>query len=358
MRSVRTVRLLLLLLLVACSTATTSQTSAPVYPVPEWQRIEPAAAGFDAAKLPPLRAKLDSIGTTAMMVVVNGRSVFEYGDITRISYHASVRKSLLSMLIGIYKERGQVDLNKTLEQLGIDDVGGLTKEERQATVLNLLTARSGVYHAASNAGDDLASAPPRGSQKPGTYMLYSNWDFNALGTAFEKMTGMSIYDAFEQSIAKPIGMQEWDRSRHRRGGNAQLSEHLAYHFHLSTRDMARVGYLMLREGNWNGRQIVPKAWVKESTATFTPRMEMNPESHRRGIFSYGYLWWVFDNPERLPKELEGAYTGLGAVGQMIMVVPKLNMVIAHKTDPATEKDVSATEFMQAVMLLLKARAGS
>src|SRR5688500_15829367 len=134
------------------------------------------------------------------------------------------------MLIGIYKKQGKIDLNKTLEHLGIDDVGGRTKEERQATVLNLLTARSGVYHAASNPGDDLASAPPRGSQKPGTYMLYSNWDFNALGTAFETMTGTSIYDAFEQSIARPIGMQEWDRARHRRTGNAQASQHLAYHF--------------------------------------------------------------------------------------------------------------------------------
>lgn len=355
MKSIRAVRFLWLALLVACSSATT-QAPSVVYPVSEWQRVEPAAAGFDAAKLEALRPKLDSIGTTAMMVIVDGRSLFEHGDLTRISYLASVRKSLLSMLIGIYKEHGRIDLNKTLEQLGIDDVQGLTKEEKQATVLNLLTARSGVYHPASNAGDDLASAPPRGSQKPGTYMLYSNWDFNALGTAFETMTGLSIYDAFEQSIARPIGMQEWDRARHRRTGNAQASQHLAYHFNLSTRDMARVGYLMLREGNWNGRQVVPRAWVKESTAVFTPRNEMNPVQRRSGLYSYGYLWWIFDNPDRLPKELEGAYTGLGAVGQMIMVVPRLNLVIAHKTDPATQQEVTGAEFMQVVMRVLEARA--
>ena len=51
-------------------------------------------------------------------------------------------------------------------------------------------------------------APVRGSQKPGTYNLYSNWDFNALGTIFEKKTGRSIYDAFESDIARPIGMQD------------------------------------------------------------------------------------------------------------------------------------------------------
>ena len=355
---IRRLSLLILLLAAVASCAPSSQsrgvnTSAAsashAYPDTAWQRIaRPESVGWSSAELEQLRVKLSTMPTTGMMAIVGGRVLFEYGDVQKISYLASVRKSLLSMLIGIYQERGKIDLNKTLADLGIDDVQGLTAEEKKATVKDLLTARSGVYHPASNSGDDLASAPPRGSQKPGTYYLYSNWDFNALGTAFEMMTGVDIYNAFGQDIAIPIGMQDWDRAIQRKTGDTTKSRHQAYHFNLSTRDMARIGYLMLREGNWKGRQVVPRAWVKESTSLFTPRSEMNPARHREGNFGYGYLWWVFDRPD-LPKVFEGAYTGLGAVGQQILMMPKLDLVIVHKTQPGQGRSVSHTQFVRDVV---------
>ena len=74
----------------------------------------------------------------------------------------------------------------------------------EATIADLLGARSGVYHEASNSGDNLADAPPRGSQKHGTYFLYSNWDFNALGTIFEQFTGGSIYDALQRELVETL----------------------------------------------------------------------------------------------------------------------------------------------------------
>jgi CubicO group peptidase (beta-lactamase class C family) len=58
---------------------------------------------------------------------------------------------------------------------------------------------------------------------------------------------------------------------------------------------------------------------------------MNPAGNRRGQLGYGYLWWIFDGP-RVPERLEGAYTGIGAGGQYITVIPKLDMVVAHKTN--------------------------
>ncbi len=125
---------------------------------------------------------------------------------------------------------------------------------RRATVEHLITARSGVYHPASNPGDNLADAPPRGSQEPGDYMLYSNWDFNAAGAAFEDLTGLNIYDALETDLARPLGFQDWDRSMHQKSGDTSRSVNLAYHMVLSTRDMARLGLLMLREGDWDGTQ--------------------------------------------------------------------------------------------------------
>jgi CubicO group peptidase (beta-lactamase class C family) len=335
-----------------------------VFPGAAWDTIgDPRSVGWSRAGLDSVRAELTKLPSTGFMAVVGGRVLFRYGNVDTVTYLASVRKSVLSMLMGNYVRRGTIDLNKTLAQLGMDDIGGLSDQEKQATVKDLLTARSGVYHEASNAGDDLASAPPRGSQKHGTYMLYSNWDFNALGGAFEQMTGRDIYDALESDVVRPIGMQHFDRAMHRKTGDSTRSRYLAYHMHFSTRDMARIGYLMLRRGTWNGRQVVPADWVAESTRPFTRVSEMNPPRRRQGPFGYGYLWWVWDGLHATGA-YEGAYGGHGAIGQHIIVIPKLDLVVAHKTSPRQRDangralSVSHPQFLQVLDILVRAHCGA
>ena len=333
---------------------TESTASRAVFPAEDWARVERSEdVGWTAADLDSVRTLLSRLSTTGFMAVVGGRVLMDYGDVQRVSYLASVRKSILAMLYGNYVASGKVRLDKTLAEMGIDDIGGLTDDEKKATVRDLLTARSGVYHAASNDGDDLASAPPRGSQKHGTYMLYSNWDFNAAGTAFELETGRNIYDALDTDLARPLGMREFRRESHRRTGDSTRSKHLAYHINLSTRDMARIGYLMLREGNWNGRQLVPRDWVREITRAYTPVTEMNPARRRAGPFGYGHLWWVWDGPHAAGP-YRGAYTGLGAVGQQITVVPVLDLVVVHKTQPGGGRSVSHAQFLEVLDVLVKA----
>lgn len=342
-----------------------SQTAA-VFPGKDWQRIEkPESIGYSSARLAALRSWLQSLDTTAMMASVGGQSLFEYGDLNRLSYLASVRKSVLAILYGKYVENGTISLQKTLKDLEFTDVGGLMPRELEATVENLLTARSGVYHPASNSGDDTASAPPRGSQRPGAYYLYNNWDFNAAGAAFEKLTGRDIYDALESDLARPIGMQDFDRSRQRKSGDTTVSQFLAYHMWFSTRDMARIGLLMLREGTWAGQQIASRDWVRRISSLVTPVNEMNPPPHRAlgtGVrWGYGYLWWVWDAPNS-PGPFQGAYTGIGAGGQFITVLPQLDMVVAHKTDtgdpvPNSKRSraVSRTEYDAVLRMLIAAR---
>jgi len=313
-----------------------AQTPPRVFPGKSWERIEkPEAVGFSSARLEALRGWVKSLDTTAMMVVVGGRSLFQYGDLTHLSYLASVRKSVLATLYGKYVEEGKIDLSKTLGEIGLTDHGGLLPIEKQATIEHVITARSGIYHPASNPGDDTSSAPPRGSQRPGRYYLYNNWDFNAAGAVFEKLTGRDIYDALESDLARPIGMQDFDRSKQKKTGDLKVSMHPAYHMWLSVRDMARLGLLMLREGNWNGRQVVSKEWVRRITSLVTPFNEMNPP-HRRALgtsrrWGYGYMWWVWDAPNS-QGPFVGAYTGIGAGGQYITVLPQLDMVVAHKVD--------------------------
>lgn len=116
----------------------------------------------------------------------------------------------------------------------------------------LLLSRSGVYHSAIY--EDFGwkrRKPARGSHAPGERWYYNNWSFNALGTIFERAAGRSIGDAFAEWIARPIGMQDFragdvgyltrDAVTERIMGNA--SDHAAYMFHLSSRDLARFGLL-------------------------------------------------------------------------------------------------------------------
>jgi len=294
-----------------------------------------------------------------MTVVVGGRVLWDYGDQQFVSYLASVRKSILAMMFGKPVASGAIKLDSTLADLGIDDVGGLLPSEAKATVADLLAARSGVYHDAANAactgcGSTMGDPPgPRGTVPHGSYFLYNNWDFNALGTIFEKATGEDIYDAFERDFARPMQFQDFDRAQQRKTVNARASIHPAYHFYLSSRDMARVGYLMLRDGRWAGREIVPRDWVRKITTVVTPVAEMNPVSLRDGPFGYGYLWWIWEGRFNTGA-YRGAYTGQGAIGQFITVLPSLDMVIAHKTRQG-QASVSRSEYLSVVDAVIAAK---
>ncbi len=364
----RRTAVLLALLLAVCATspaalsqnatAPARQSLAPVFPGESWERIaSPESAGFSRAKLEAAVAHARQLATTSFVAVVHGRILVDYGDTTHLSYIASVRKSVLAMLYGNYIASGKVRLERTLKELAITDIGGLSDQETEATIVDLLGARSGVYHPASYSGDDLASAPPRGSQKHGTYYLYSNWDFNALGTIFEQETGRNIYDALESDLARPIGMQDFDRALQKKEGDVTKSIHQAYPMWFSTRDMARIGHLMLREGNWAGKQIVPRDWARRIVQVNTPIGEMNPPHYRTERLGYGYLWWVFDGPEaRGPYA--GAYTGVGAGGQFITVLPALDLVVAHKTDFSGGKPtVSRAEYLGLLDEIVAASCG-
>jgi CubicO group peptidase (beta-lactamase class C family) len=238
--------------------------------------------------------------------------------------------------------------------LNIDDVGGLLPIEKKATIGHVITARSGVYHPASYAGDDLAQAPPRGSQTPGTYMLYSNWDFNVAGAIFEQLTKRDIYDELQAQLAIPLQFEDWDRAAQHKEGDLTVSKYPAYPIWVSTRDMARIGYLMLNEGEWNGRQIISRDWARRIVGVVTPVQAMNPVRRRDGYFGYGYMWWVWDGPKAVGP-FKGAYSAVGAVGQWITVFPSINVVVAHKTNNIYGRSTSAESWQRIIELLFEAK---
>lgn len=286
-----------------------------------WQSVDPVSAGWSAEKLQAARAYSDSLKPTAVMVVQNGKAVARWGDVARKVNVASVRKSLLSALYGIGVSEGRIDLKSTLGDLGIDDKPpSLTDTEKQATVRDLLMARSGVYHLAAHETADIRrKRPARGSHAPGTFWYYNNWDFNALGTIYRQRTGEDIFESFKTRIAQPIGMEDFTA----RDGSYVLEKksiHPAYPFTMTARDLARFGQLMLDDGRWGGREIVPAAWVKEATTAYS--------ATDHGSLGYGYLWWTL-NPDVFGP---GAALASGYGGQQIAVIPAKHLVVAQVVD--------------------------
>jgi CubicO group peptidase (beta-lactamase class C family) len=300
-----------------------TQARAQSFPEPGWTRADPAALGWSVERLAEAERFAADSKPTAVMVVQHGNVVAAWGDVTARVSLASVRKSLLSALYGIAVAEGRIDLKRTLKELDIDDrAPALGETEKAATVRDLLMARSGVYHpAAYEAPDMRAKRPQRGSHAPGTFWYYNNWDFNALGTIYEKLTGARIFETFETRIARAIGMEDFS-AQDGRYVHEPSSDHPAYVFALSARDLARFGLLFLRDGAWKDRQIVPAAWVKESTAALTAPADFGMD--------YGYMWWRASERTGVGR-LMGAdtYFAFGYGGQVLAVSPSRDLVIVQ-----------------------------
>jgi CubicO group peptidase (beta-lactamase class C family) len=292
-----------------------------------WEQYEtPEEAGFSSEKLAEAKALFDTLDAAAFLVIYNGRVLASWGDVNRRYMCHSVRKSFLSALYGIRVDDGTVDLNKTLAELNIDDKDKLTETEKEATIRDLLKARSGVYHPAAYETEGMKAArPKRGSHKRDTFWYYNNWDFNTLCTIFKQETGDDFFADFKKRIADPIKMEDFRLMNCYYHLEPENSVHPAYPFRMSARDAARFGLLFLREGQWNGKQIISKKWIKESTS-------IHSHTDNRGG-GYGYLWWILGGEF---KEL-GMYSALGVGSQMIAVIPEANIVIVQRVDTYTGK---------------------
>jgi len=326
-----------------------------VYPDSSWQSLNNVSeSGWNNDSLNRLKSFIiDSTNATGVVAIQSGKILFDYGDTKENSYLASCRKSILSMLYGPFVENGKINLSTTIEQLHIDDIGGLLPIEKRATIKDLLTARSGVYHPASNEGDASAMAPKRGSVEPGSFWLYNNWDFNVAGFILEQQTGKTIYQLIDSMLAKPLQMQDWNINGQRKTGDTTKSKYLAYHMWFSTRDMARIGYLMLRNGQWKDQQLIPDDWVKTTTSVVTSYKKAVQEKTAYFHFGYGYLWWIWDEPYN--EAYRGAYSATGAYGQFITVLPQLDVVVAFKTKYEYGRQTSTDLYLRVLDKLIAAR---
>jgi CubicO group peptidase (beta-lactamase class C family) len=330
------------------------------FPGAAFETTMPEAAGWSAEKLAEAKSWSQKVGpTSAVMIVQHGRIVAEWGDTAVKSNLHSVRKSLLSALIGIAVDERKIDLNASIGSLGIDDnAPSLTEAEKAATVVDLLKARSGIFHAALYETPGMARLrPPRGSHPPGTFWYYNNWDFNALGTIYERAVGQSVFTAFDEKIAAPIGMQDYRPvdGEYVRGA---ASDHAAYPIRMSARDLARFALLYLHGGRWKDRQLVPSAWVRDSTQSYSDAF-----TERGPGLGYGYMWWIgFPHNMGAPtvKVPPGTFEAMGAEGQYAFVIPAYDLVVIHRINsdiPASQRKVPTSQQMARLLWLVLSAAG-
>jgi len=339
---------LMALLLLGLVVEAASQSSG--VPGAEWKQLAaPEQAGWSAKKLAEIHEYVEEIGSTSAMIVQHGVVVAAWGDVALRSNLHSCRKSLLNSLIGIAVAEGKINLDDTLQKLDIDDnKPSLTAVEKQATVRDLLEARSGIYHPTDyETKGMIEKKPPRGSHAPGTFWYYNNWDFNTLGYIYEKATGTKIFEAFYRLIAQPIGMQDFRPSDGHYITSAD-SRFPAYPFEMSARDFARFALLYLHAGKWNNTQVVPEDWVKASTRPYS-------DSESGG---YGYLWWTGDavsgTPQRIPFP-KGSFWAEGHLGQYAVVVPSLDLIIVNRLDGnMTKRKIDKRQMSRMVQMVVAA----
>lgn len=261
----------------------------------------------------------------SVAIIQNEEMLLEVGETQKLINTHSVRKSIMSLLIGIAKEQGYLSLDETLDELGIDESRTpLTAQEKTATIRDLLMARSGVYLPAE-AETDFAKSnrPAREQYKPGEFHFYNNFDFNILGVILEQKTEQTIGQFMEDHLAKPLGLQDFSPANVVYNSPWPIpektqSDYPVYWIFMSARDLSKVGAMVGQNGKWKGSQIVSESWIKESTQ---PLSVLDESREPYDAFAYS---WLIDTDENTIW-----FDGWG--GQFLLIDPELNISIVQQT---------------------------
>jgi CubicO group peptidase (beta-lactamase class C family) len=279
---------------------------------------------MDSASLARLIETVGISRQESLMVIRHGKIVAEayYAPyVAGVSHDLrSVTKSITSTLTAIEFKNGLLDSvdHPVVDLFSDHQIANLDDNKKAMTVQHLLDMTSGIkWQEKSYTPDEtimqMYRAPNRTefvlnqpmSDPPGAKFYYDSGNPYLLSALITKKTGRNAFDFAKQELFGPLGITsaKWDRvdAQGVTDGEAGLS--------LTPQDMARIGYLYLHEGMWDGKQIIPSSWVDRAKAGSVPATF--------GMH-YANLWWS------LPEM--GAFMALGRHSQMIIVIPKLDIV--------------------------------
>ena len=317
------------------------------WPTMEWQTAQPAGQGMDAAFLGAAdsRIRLSQPYVTSLLVVRGGDLVFEqyYGgfaaaDTTQVW---SATKSFTTTLVGIAIDERLISLDQTVGELIPDRIpAGADPRAANVTVRQLLTMTSGFAWTSST--DFLAAFDPVDQTArtlglpfacdPGTCYEYNSGNVQVLSAIMQSVTGQTLAEYAQPRLFDPLGIAPpaWDV--------AVTGETLgAVGLHLTSRDFAKLGFLYLNRGVWDGEQVVSEAWVDLATSIQGSGVSPSGVSLGQGITGYGALWWITNIAGHT------AYFALGVGSQMLYVVPSLDLVIVVTVSNAIPYEVPISQ---------------
>jgi CubicO group peptidase (beta-lactamase class C family) len=262
-------------------------------------------------------------------------------------YVRSITKSVTATLIGIALGQGllpglDVPVQALLPELVEGE--GAASQAGAVTLSQLLTMTAGfrwddrTFHRRRwlMQPDQLRAAVQRPVVRPhGALFNYDTPSTHLLSAVLAQHTGGSTARFAQRALFEPLGIASprWD---HDTQGNAAGGHGL----HLGTADLVKLGRLYLQRGRWNGRQLVPESFIDQAT---TPRVSSGNSGQGAG---YGYLWWIRQTPDR-----RHAFAALGYGGQVLYVVPSLDLVVAMTSD-AESRSAQNLPFVENVVLPL------
>lgn len=290
-----------------------------------WQQL-PESSKLNQAQKSAITSYIEDQTYFDAVVAVQGNEiVYSWGEVDLPFNCASVRKSIFSALYGIAADSGLVDLDATLEELGVDDSKQpLTDTEKSATIRDLLQARSGIYVRSSGESDGMIRRKPeRGEYAPGEHFYYNNFDFNSLPIILEQITGKKVGELIYEWLAVPTGMKGF----HPENVTYQQEDYTDFdqtRVYMSAEDLIRISMVYLDSGRWQGEQIVPEDYALYSVQTVSHDSTEKDLQEIDIYEGYAYLWWV--------DEDENTFWANGSGGQFMIVDRANDLVVVTRNN--------------------------
>jgi CubicO group peptidase (beta-lactamase class C family) len=195
---------------------------------------------------------------------------------------------------------------------------GIPGEDHGIVGIAVNPGRGEYEFALGKEADRFGNSTARLYAAPGQAWDYSDPAFAHLSLIFFHVAGREIADCMKTRVFEPIGIENWGWDI--QGGSGNLGPHTNAHsgLRLSARNFARLGYLLLRGGVWNGKQIIPPWWINLATKK---SQNFNP--------SYGYTFWTNSDGQLWPHVPKDAFAFMGYATNRCYVVPSLDLVVVR-----------------------------
>lgn len=321
------------------------------WPTKVWETSTPEEQGMDSASIARLIEDVGGYKQDSLTIIRHGKIVADayYAPYAPGISHdlRSVTKSVIGTLTAIQIQKGDLDSvdHAVVDLFSDKQIEGTDDRKKAMTVQSLLDMTSGIQWIEKAYTPDetimkMYESPDRTAfvlnqpmaEAPGAHFNYAGGNPYLLSALVNRKSGQNASAFAHKELFEPLGIKSanWGKVDAQGVTDGEAGLYLTPH------DMARIGYLYLHNGQWEGKQLIPSSWVARAMS--------GPVTATSGLH-YGNLWW--SNPKK------GAYMALGRHSQSILVIPKLDVVVVMTGYLRDNELYSKSELIDAVSNAVK-----